>query len=249
MTPLLDQKTVIVTGAARGIGAAIAETFARQGARVVLNSRSESTALKETAARIKDAGGEAVTSVGDVSDPVYAAGLGAVALEAFGRIDILVNNAGVIKDRPLAFMRESDWDEVVDTNLKGAFLCSKSVIKPMMAQRSGRIINISSITALSGRPGQTNYGAAKAGLIGFTKSLAREVASGNVLVNAAVVGVIETRMTKQIPRDTLREISQMVPLGRIGTPEEVANVCLFLASDMSSYVTGTVINVSGGGYI
>lgn len=249
MTPLLDQKTAIVTGAARGIGAAIAETFARQGARVVLNSRSDSSALKETAARIKDAGGEAVISVGDVCDAAYTAGLGAVALEAFGRIDILVNNAGVIKDRPLAFMRESDWDEVVDTNLKGAFLCSKSVIKPMMAQRSGRIINISSITALSGRPGQTNYGGAKAGLIGFTKSLAREVASGNVLVNAAVVGVIDTRMTKQIPRDTLREISQMVPLGRIGTPEEVANVCLFLASDMSSYVTGTVINVSGGGYI
>ncbi|WP_310452583.1 3-oxoacyl-ACP reductase FabG [Sulfuritalea sp.] len=249
MGKMLAGSTAIVTGAARGIGAAIAGCFARHGANVVLNSRSDSTALKETLAQIERSGGKAITSIGDVADAGYVPSLVATALEHFGTVDILVNNAGVIKDRPLTFLKESEWDEVINTNLKGAYLCSKAAIKPMLQKRAGRIINISSITALSGRPGQTNYGAAKAGLIGFTKSLAREFAGHNVLVNAVVVGVIDTRMTKQIPRDTLKEISKMVPLGRIGTPDEVANVCLFLASDMSSYVTGTTINVSGGGYI
>ncbi len=249
MQDMLAGRTAIVTGAARGIGASIASCFARQGANVVLNSRSDSAALKECVAEIERNGGQAVASVGDVADSAYVPTLIAAALARFGTVDILVNNAGVIKDRPLTFMKESEWDEVVDTNLKGAYLCSKAAIKPMLQKRAGRIINIASITALSGRPGQTNYGAAKAGLIGFTKSLAREAAGHNVLVNAAVVGVIDTRMTKQIPRETLKQISDMVPLGRIGTPEEVASVCLFLASDMSSYVTGTTINVSGGGYI
>ncbi|MBA3006103.1 MAG: 3-oxoacyl-ACP reductase FabG [Proteobacteria bacterium] len=246
---MLKGKTVIVTGAARGIGAAIATCFAQNGANVLLNSRSASDALRETAAEVDRLGGRSHISVGDVSDSAYVQTMVADALNAFGSVDILVNNAGVIKDRPLLFMKERDWYDVLDTNLSGAFLCTKAAIKPMIKQRWGRVINIASITALAGRSGQTNYGAAKAGLIGFTKSLARESASHNVLVNAAVVGVIDTRMTRQIPRDTLKEISEMVPLGRIGRPEEVANVCLFLASDMSSYVTGTTINVSGGGYI
>ncbi|MHB1123194.1 MAG: 3-oxoacyl-ACP reductase family protein [Ramlibacter sp.] len=249
MDNLLVGKTAIVTGAARGIGAAIAGCFAQEGANVVLNSRSDSTALKETIAAIEANGGKAVASVGDVGDARYVPSLVATALERFGTLDILVNNAGVIKDRPLAFLKESEWDEVMNVNLKGAYLCSKAAIRPMLQKRAGRIINIASITALSGRPGQTNYGAAKAGLIGFTKSLAREAASHNVLVNAAVVGLIDTRMTRQIPRDTLEQICGMVPLGRIGTPRDVANVCLFLASELSSYVTGTTINVSGGGYI
>jgi 3-oxoacyl-[acyl-carrier protein] reductase len=249
MQPMMKGKTAIVTGAARGIGAAIAKCFAEQGARVVLNSRSDSEALRNTLAEIQALGAEAITSIGDVSDTEYAQKLVTQTIAAFDDVDVLVNNAGVIKDRPIAFMKESEWDEVIDTNLKGAFLCSKAAIKPMLKKRSGRIINIASITALSGRAGQTNYGAAKAGLIGFTRSLARESAAHNILVNAAVVGVIDTRMTKQIPRETLKEISEMVPLGRIGRPEEVASVCLFLASDMSSYVTGTTINVSGGGYI
>ena len=249
MEAMMKGKTAIITGSARGIGAAIAICFAKNGANIVLNSRSNSDSLKETLQTVTGIGARAIVSVGDVGDAAYVKTMVADAIAAFGSIDILVNNAGVIKDRPLCFMKESEWDDVIDTNLKGAFLCTKAAIKPMLNQKWGRIINISSITALSGRPGQTNYGAAKAGMIGFTKSLAREVAGNNVLVNAIVVGVIDTRMTKQIPRETLKEISEMVPLGRIGRPEEVATVCQFLASDMSSYVTGTAINVSGGGYI
>jgi 3-oxoacyl-[acyl-carrier protein] reductase len=246
---LLEGKTAIVTGAARGIGAAIAVCFAQHGANIVLNSRSGSDALYETAEEITKSGRTAHISIGDISDSSYVISMVQEALKVFGSIDILVNNAGIIKDKPLLFMKESEWDAVINTSLGGAFHCTKAALKPMMKQRWGRIINIASITALAGRSGQTNYGSAKAGLIGFTKSLAREVASHNVLVNAAVVGVIDTRMTRQIPRDTLKQISEMVPLGRIGRPEEVANVCLFLASEMSSYVTGTTINVSGGGYI
>jgi len=246
---MLEGKVALITGAARGIGAAIAQCFAAQGARMVLNSRSESSALAETLDTVNALGAQVMSCVGDVADPGVSARMVEEALATFGSVDVLVNNAGVIRDRPLAFMRESDWDDVISTNLKGAFLCSKAALKPMLKQRSGRIINIASITALSGRPGQSNYGAAKAGLIGFTRSLACETASHNVLVNAAVVGVIDTRMTRQIPRETLNQIAGMVPMGRVGRPEEVANVCLFLASELSSYVTGTTINVSGGGYI
>lgn len=246
---MLAGKVALVTGAARGIGAAIAQCFAAQGAHLVLNSRSDSVALTETLAGIQALGASAFACVGDVADPDVGQRMVAQALDEFDRVDVLVNNAGVIRDRPLPFMKEADWDEVLSTNLKGAFLCAKAALKPMLKQRAGRIINIASITALSGRPGQANYGAAKAGLIGFTKSLARETAARNVLVNAAVVGVIDTRMTRQIPRETLQEIAGMVPMGRLGRPDEVANVCLFLASDLSSYVTGTTINVSGGGYI
>ncbi len=246
---MLDGKVAVVTGAARGIGAAIAQCFAAQGAHLVLNSRTDSPALADTQAAVEAQGVRALTCVGDVGDAEVAQRMVSRALETFGRVDVLVNNAGVIRDRPVLFMKEADWDEVISTNLKGAFLCAKAVLKPMLKQRDGRIINIASITALSGRPGQVNYGSAKAGLIGLTKSLARETAAHNVRVNAAVVGVIDTRMTRQIPRDALQEIAGMVPMGRLGRPEEVANVCLFLASDLSSYVTGTTINVSGGGYI
>jgi 3-oxoacyl-[acyl-carrier protein] reductase len=246
---MLKGKTAIITGGARGIGAAIATTFAQNGANIVVNGRSASDALEETASALRRMGATVLTSVGDVSEAGYAAELANEAAKAFGGIDILVNNAGIIKDSSLVFMKEEDWDDVIATNLGGAFHCSKAVIKHMMKKRWGRIVNVSSITALSGRPGQCNYGAAKAGLIGFTRSLAREVGSYNVLVNAAVVGVVDTRMTRQIPRETLKEISEIVPLGRVGRPEEVANACLFFASEMSSYVTGTTLNVSGGGYI
>lgn len=246
---MLTGRTALITGASRGIGAAIAATFARNGANVVLNSRSDGDAMQATVDSLAEFEGRVRVAIGDVNDSAFAKRMAKEAEEAFGSVDILVNNAGIIKDKPLTFMSEADWDSVLDTNLRGSFLVTKEVLRPMVRNRWGRIINISSITALSGRPGQCNYGAAKAGLIGFTKSLAREVAAHNVLVNAAIVGVIDTRMTKKIPRDVLKEISEMVPLGRIGRPEEVANVCLFLASDMSSYVTGATINVSGGGYI
>lgn len=247
--PLLAGKTAIVTGAARGIGAAIATAFASHGANVVLNSRTDNDALRETVKTIESAGGRTLTSVGDVVDPAYAAEMIATANKQFGGVDILVNNAGVIRDAQLALMKREDWNAVLDVNLGGAFNCSKAALRPMMKQRSGRIINISSITALSGRPGQCNYGAAKAGLIGFTKSLAREAAPFNILANAVVVGVVDTRMTRQIPRETMANLTASVPLARVGRPEEVAGVCLFFASEMSSFVTGTTLNVSGGGYI
>jgi 3-oxoacyl-[acyl-carrier protein] reductase len=243
-------KTAIVTGAARGIGQATARAMLHAGANVVLNAREEHSAFKETLAELQAVNSARVAYViGDISDPDCAPALAQTAKDRFGSIDVLVNNAGIIRDQGISFMQENDWDAVIRTNLKGAFLCCKAVTRQMVTQRSGRIINVSSITALSGRSGQTNYGAAKAGLIGLTKSLARELASKNVLVNALAVGVIETRMTKQIPRETLREVKAMVPMERVGRPEEVANTCLFLASDMSSYITGTIINVSGGAYI
>lgn len=250
MQNMIKGKTVIVTGASRGIGQATVRTMLASGANVVVNARTENTALEETLEQLRSIDeSRFVLSLGDITDPDYAPQMAALAKERFGSIDVLVNNAGIIRDQALGFMQEDDWDAVLDTNLKGAFFCCKAVSRHMVAQRSGRIINISSITALSGRAGQTNYGAAKAGLIGFTKSLARELAPKNVLVNALAVGVIDTRMTKQIPRDTLREIKSMVPMGRVGHPDEVANTCLFLASDLSSYITGSTLNVSGGGYI
>lgn len=247
---LLSGKTAIITGAARGIGKEIAKTMLSSGANVVLNAREAHSIFKETLDDMRMFDADRVDYViGDVTDPDCATALAEKAKERFGRIDVLVNNAGIIRDKGIGFMQESDWDSVIDTNLKGAFLCCKAVTRQMVMQRSGRIINVSSITALSGRSGQTNYGAAKAGLIGLTKSLARELAPKNVLVNALAVGIIETRMTKQIPRDTLHKIKSMVPMERVGRPEEVASACLFLASDMSSYVAGITLNVSGGGYI
>ncbi|MBQ0957952.1 3-oxoacyl-ACP reductase FabG [Ideonella sp. 4Y11] len=242
-------RTALVTGGARGIGAAIAVNLARHGAQLVVNARTDSAELAQTIEEISALGAPVLASVGDVSDAAYVARLAAAAQERFGGVDILVNNAGVIRDKPLAFMKEEEWREVLGVSLDGAFHCSKAFVKGMMKRRWGRIINVSSISALSGRPGQANYSAAKAGLIGFAKSLAREVAPYNVLVNTAVVGLVDTRMTRQIPRDTLEEIAAMVPLQRVGQPREVADVCLFLASEMSSYLTATEINVSGGAYI
>jgi 3-oxoacyl-[acyl-carrier protein] reductase len=248
-TNLCEGRTVLVTGAARGIGAAIATTFARHGANVVLNARTDSPALQETLEAVRSHGVEAMASHGDVADSAYVNDMAAQAISRFGAIDVLVNNAGVIKDKPLPFMSDADWNQVLGVSLGGAFHCSRAVVKSMMKRNWGRIVNISSITALSGRPGQVNYGAAKAGLIGLSKSLARECAPYNVLVNTAVVGLVETRMTQKIPRDTLDELARMVPLKRVGQAEEVANAVLFLGSELSSYVTGTEINVSGGAYI
>lgn len=246
---LLAGKVAIVTGSSRGIGRAIASKYCENGARVVLNCSQHGKDIDETVAHLTSRGAEFIVCTGNVSDKEFVAGMISEAKTRFGRIDILVNNAGIIRDKPLMLMPERDWDDVVNINMKGSYICSKAVLRTMIEQKWGRIINISSMTAVAGREGQTNYGAAKAGLLGFTKSLARETARYNILVNAVIAGLIDTLMTKRLPRDIADDLMKLIPISRIGKPEDVANACLFLASDMSSYITGTTINVSGGGYM
>lgn len=245
----LDQQVALITGSSRGIGRAIACAFAARGCRIALNHTREGRDIAATCAALDDLGACYQVYRGSVADAAFVGDMTSAVLAQWGRVDILVNNAGINRDRPAMLLAERDWDEVIDINLKGAFLCSKAVIKPMIQQRSGRIINISSLTAVAGREGQSNYGAAKAGLIGMTKSMARELGPYNVLVNALVVGLIDTLMTKRLPREMQADLKKMIPLGRIGEPAEVANVCLFLASELSTYITGSTINCSGGGYM
>lgn len=246
---MLDEKVAIITGSSRGIGRAIAVKYAEHGAKVVLNHTKEGKDIKETQTILDNMGVDYLVCQGSVTEPSFVESMVKTTKERFGRVDILVNNAGINRDRPMMLMRESDWDDVVDINLKGVFLCSKAVLRPMIEQSNGRIINITSITAVADREGQTNYGAAKAGLIGMSKSLAREVGEYNILVNAVVVGLIDTLMTKRLPRNMMNDLKKLIPLGRIGKPNEVANVCLFLGSELSSYMTGSIVNVSGGGYM
>lgn len=245
---LLNEKVAIITGSSRGIGRSIAIKYAENGAKVVLNHTKAGKDIDETTAILSSNGADFMVCKGSVCDREFVQKMVKDVKERYGRIDILVNNAGITRDRLLMLMPEKDWDDVVDTNLKGAYFCSKAVMSTMIEQRWGRIINITSITAVAGREGQTNYGAAKAGLIGFTKSLSREVAKYNILVNAIVAGLIDTLMTKRIPRDIMDDLKRLIPMGRIGRPAEIADACLFLASEMSSYVTGSILNVSGGGY-
>ena len=246
---LLEGKSAIVTGASRGIGRSIALEYARQGASVVLNASRASDALAGTAAAIRDLGGSCETVPGSVTEEATARALVEKAVEAFGKLDVLVNNAGIVRDKPLAMMSEKEFDEVVAVNLRGVYQCSRAAVREMMKQRQGRIISISSVAALAGRPGQCNYTAAKAGIVGFTKSLAREVGKFNVLANALFVGVVETEMSRRMPQAAKGELRQYIPLQRLGRPEEVAGPCVFLGSDLSTYVTGTTINVSGGSYV
>lgn len=246
---LLFGKTAIVTGASRGIGRAIALAFIGQGARVVLNASRGSPALSETEEIIHGMGGECAIVSGLVQDAMTARQMVATAVNRFGGLDILVNNAGITRDKPLLLMSENEFDDVYAVNMRGVYQCSREAIREMMKKRSGRIISISSISAISGRPGQCNYAASKAGVVGFTKSLAREVGKQNILVNALLVGVIDTEMTKQMPPATKLELQRVSPLGRMGRAEEVANSCVFLASELSTFVTGTTLNVSGGGYV
>ena len=246
---LLQGRTAIVTGASRGIGRSIAREFARQGASLVLNASRASEELTDTAAAIRDTGAACETVPGSVAEEGTARALVAKAVEAFGRLDILVNNAGIVRDKPLVLMSEREFDEVLAVNLRGVYQCSREAVRQMMKQGGGRIISISSVSALAGRPGQCNYAAAKAGIVGFTKSLAREVGKFNVLANALFVGVIETEMYRRMPQAANRELRQLIPLQRVGRPEEVAGPCVFLGSDLSTYVTGTTINVSGGSYV
>ena len=246
---LLDGKSAIVTGASRGIGRSIALEYARHGASLVLNASRTSDALTETAAAIRDMGTSCETVPGSVTEQATARALVETAVEAFGKLDILINNAGIVRDKPLVMMSEKEFDEVLAVNLRGVYQCSREAVRQMMKQRYGRIVSISSVAALAGRPGQCNYTAAKAGIVGFTKSLAREAGKFNVLANALFVGMIDTDMAKRMPPAANKELRQLIPLQRVGRPDEVAGPCVFLGSDLSTYVTGTTINVSGGSYV
>lgn len=249
----LSQKVAIVTGASRGIGRSVALALAAQGANVVVNYATSSAAAEEVVASITEAGGnaiargaapEAIALQADVSKSEQVDALINSTLEKFGRIDVLVNNAGITRDTLLLRMKPEEWQAVIDLNLTGVFLCTRAVSKTMLKQRSGRIINIASVAGQMGNPGQANYSAAKAGVIGFTKTVAKELASRGITVNAVAPGFIVTDMTSDLKAD---DILKYIPLGRYGQPEEVAGMVRFLAADpAAAYITGQVFNVDGG---
>lgn len=243
---LLDGKVAIVTGASRGIGRATAVALARQGAKVVINFAGNITAANAVLAEITEAGGEAMLFQANVAEGAAVEAMVKATMDKFGRIDILVNNAGITRDNLLMRMKEEDWDAVMNTNLKGIFLCTKTVARQMMKQRSGKIINMASVVGVMGNAGQGNYAAAKAGVIGFTKSMAKELASRSVLVNAIAPGFITTDMTHVLSEEIKAGLLGAIPLGRLGTPEDIAHVVVFLASDAANYITGQTINVDGG---
>ena len=242
----LEGKRALVTGASRGIGRAIALRLAAEGASVAVNYHSGADEAASVVSEITASGGTAIAFQASVASAEEANRLVDATVEALGGIDILVNNAGITRDNLLMRLSEDDWDAVLDTNLKGAFLCTKAAIRPMLRQRSGRIVNMSSIVAITGNPGQANYTAAKAGLIGFTKTIAREVASRGITVNALAPGFIETQMVEAIPEDLRKQILERIPLGQFGTPDDVARSVVFLASDDGAYITGQVIGIDGG---
>lgn len=240
------EKCALITGATRGIGKQIAITLAKQGYNIALNYRKENEELENTKKEIEKIGVQILAVKGDVANFEDCKNFVKQVIERFGQIDVLVNNAGITKDMLLMRMKKEDFEQVIDTNLVGTFNVTKNVVPYMMKARSGRIINISSVVGISGNAGQTNYSASKAGIIGFTKSLAKEIASRNILVNAVAPGFIETNMTDVLKDDVKQEIAKNIPLKRMGTAQDVANVVKFLASDDSSYITGQVINVDGG---
>ena len=239
-------KVAMITGATRGIGKQIALTLANEGYNIVLNYRTENDELKQLKNEIESKKVKCLTVQGDVTNFEDCKQMIESAIEKFGKVDVLVNNAGITKDMLLARMKEEDFKQVIDVNLVGTFNMTKNVISYMMKTRNGRIINISSVVGIAGNAGQTNYSASKAGIIGFTKSLAKEVASRNILVNAVAPGFIETNMTDVLKQEVKDEIAKNIPLKRMGTPQDVANVVKFLASEDSSYITGQVISVDGG---
>ena len=242
----LKDKVAVVTGASRGIGRAVALELAARGAAVVINYNHSAQAAQEIAEQITTQGGRAEVFQADVSDFEQAQALIKFAVSTFGGLQILVNNAGITRDKLIMMMREEDWDNVLTTNLKSTFNCSKAAVRHMMRKRYGRIINIASVAGQMGNAGQTNYSASKAGQIGFTKALAREVASRNITVNAIAPGFVDTEILESIPEDTLNAALQFVPLGRKGEPQEIAYAVAFLASDQAAYITGQVLGVDGG---
>ncbi len=239
-------KVAMITGATRGIGKQIALTLANEGYNIVLNYRTENDELKQLKNEIESKNVKCLAVQGDVTNFEDCKQMIESAIKEFGKIDVLVNNAGITKDMLLARMKEEDFKQVIDVNLVGTFNMTKNVISYMMKARNGKIINISSVVGIAGNAGQTNYSASKAGIIGFTKSLAKEVASRNILVNAVAPGFIETNMTDVLKQEVKDEIAKNIPLKRMGTPQDVANVVKFLASEDSSYITGQVISVDGG---
>ena len=245
---MLKGKVALVTGASRGIGKAVALELARQGASVAASARN-SELLEETVTEITAAGGEALAVVGDIARAADADRLVEQAVETFGRADILVNNAGITRDGLLLRMKDEDWDAVLETNLKGAFLCTRAVAKVMTRQKSGRIINISSVVGEMGNAGQVNYCASKAGLIGLTKATARELARRSITVNAVAPGFITTDMTEGLSEKARQELVGQIPLGRLGAVEDVAYSVAFLASERATYITGQVLGVNGGMYM
>lgn len=246
---MLTGKNAIVTGSSRGIGRAIAIQLAELGANIILNYRNNVASVKEVIKEIETKGVKVMAIQGDVSNFEDAKKVVDEAKEKLGSIDILVNNAGITKDTLLMRMKEEDFDKVIEVNLKGVFNCTKNIVPIMMKQRSGRIINISSIVGLSGNAGQSNYAAAKAGIIGFTKSVAKEIATRGITVNAVAPGFISTDMTDVLSDKVKEEIKKNIPLRRIGEGKDIANTVAFLASDMGAYITGQVISVDGGMHI
>lgn len=245
----LSGKVALVTGSARGIGRSIAELFSAEGATVVVNDVGSDAGARETLSALTAAGGKGSVEMFDVSDAAQVdAGVKNI-LEAHGRIDVLVNNAGITKDNLLLRLSEDDFDAVLRVNLKGTYLLTRTVTRHMMKQRSGRVINLSSVVGMMGNAGQSNYAAAKAGIIGFTKATARELASRNITVNAIAPGFIRTAMTAALPEAVQKAFMAQIPLGRFAEPREVAELALFLASDASSYITGQVVGINGGMYM
>lgn len=243
---MLTNKTAVVTGASRGIGRSIAIDLAKKGANVVVNYSGNEAKANEVVDEIKALGQQAFAVKADVSNAEEVHALMKQAVDTFGSIDILVNNAGITKDNLLMRMKENEWDDVININLKGVFNCTKAVTRQMMKQRSGRIINVASVVGVCGNPGQANYVAAKAGVIGLTKTTAKELASRHITVNAVAPGFISTDMTDKLDENVQTEMLKQIPLARFGAPEDISNVVVFLASEGAGYITGQTIQVDGG---